>query len=309
MHTSSRKKNYWPRIIINSLIFISLLTLLFLLYRNYTYHPPAIQDTQQYELQQPGEGKKTESFSQEKDPESPLQDRTTITPEQNAAQTHDTLATECEEVNAHISQFLKHLSEQDYIKAYEIKEDLSDYLNRIIIKLLNNPPEITSESEDLLSILKNAAHFYRVLGPKDVSLIKDILVYEGEGLENILAEFYRWSLLSDKCLNVPTRPAMPLKKLYEYSCFFLNTLGGQSYLFRRESRTRILIKYYSVLILDNADKNSLNKYGFSVLNTLQETMEDIHDAHFLIDKVIYEINLSQIQGRLKSTNGTVEITN
>ena len=73
-----------------------------------------------------------------------------------------------ERVSENLIDFFSNLKEQDYIAAYEIKEPLQDYSNKLIIKLLNNPPIISEETDDLFTVLKNTAHFYRVLGHKDI---------------------------------------------------------------------------------------------------------------------------------------------
>ncbi len=302
MPISPRVKNRFPFTLV--LVCLILLSLFFIIYKKQTSRTvPAIQDIN---LENPNtaEVPPTDDLTSQQEHPQHLEseDNTVILPED---ETTDILENKCKKVGDRISLFLSPLSEQEYIEAYEISENISDYLNKIIIKLLNNPPIITSESNDFLSILENAAHFYRVLGQKDVSLIKDIFIYEGEGLESILADLYQWSLISNECPNSQVRFSLPLKKTYEYSCFFLNTLAGQSYLFRRESRSRILIKYYSLLILNNAEQNGLNKYNLSTENILQETLEDMQEAHFLINKDLYIKNLLQIESRQKSTSTTM----
>jgi hypothetical protein len=297
MPTSSRKKNRSPIVLV--LVCFVVLFLIFIIYRKRTTPPPAIVDVQIHETEQTKGETGEAKLSQQNNTEDSTEVVNTAETVQEETQTMQGKRDECEDVSGKISLFLARLSEQEYIKAYEIHESLSDYVNTIIIKLLNNPPVNVSESEDLLSILKNAAHFYRVLGSKDTSFIKDILIYEGDGIENILAEFYQWSLISDECPNSQIQFSMPLKKLYEYACFFLNTPGGQSYLFRRESRTRILMRYYSLLILNHADQKGLNKYGFSVDRDLQPIIDEMREAHFLVNKDSYMQQLIEIQNRQK----------
>ena len=57
--------------------------------------------------------------------------------------------------------------------------------------------------------------------------------------------FYFWLTLSDEHSKLEiTRPS--IEQLYRYACFFLETLGGRSYVFRRDSKVRILTLYYCV---------------------------------------------------------------
>jgi len=181
----------------------------------------------------------------------------------------------CQIAATELDNFFKNIEGQEYVLAYELKEDVQDHLNKLTIKLLNNPPNIGNETDDLLSILKNAAHFYRLFGAKDVSLVKDIMTNESDDLESMMESLFQWHVVGESCTNTNIRLSLPLDKLYEYSCYFLNTLGGQSYLFRRESRIRILIKYYCILILDRADQAGLNHYGIDITYALESTLEDI----------------------------------
>ena len=52
--------------------------------------------------------------------------------------------------------------------------------------------------------------------------------------------------------------------LYHYAGFFLNTIGGRSYLYRRTLALRLLCTYYSLQILQEADKQGKNAYGIDV---------------------------------------------
>jgi hypothetical protein len=52
--------------------------------------------------------------------------------------------------------------------------------------------------------------------------------------------------------------------MYEYAGFFLNALAGKSYLLRRDSKVRILTTYYSILILDRANDETLNRHGIDI---------------------------------------------
>ncbi len=200
--------------------------------------------------------------------------------------------TPCMKTSEEISSFYKHLEEQEYIKAYEIQEPIGDYINKIVIKLLNNPPVIAAETNNLLTVLKNTAHFYRVLGPKDISLIKDILTYENDDLEVLMATFYRWSQ-QQNCKSSTTLQ-LPLKKMYEHAAFFLNTLGGQSYLFRRDSRLRILTRYYCTLIVDQANKENINKYNLDSANIVRSVLQEVTSTEVLEDQDLYIKTLNNL---------------
>jgi len=63
--------------------------------------------------------------------------------------------------------------------------------------------------------------------------------------------------------------------LYEYAVFFLNTMSGKAYLLRRKSGTRILLTYYSILTLDRADKEHLNRCGVDIIPHVNLLIDDI----------------------------------
>ncbi len=204
----------------------------------------------------------------------------------------------CQKTTKKLVDFFKHLDEQEYIIAYELEIPLKDYIINIINTLLKNPPIINQETDDLFTVLKNTAHFYRILGHKDLSLIKDILTYENEDREYIMSLFYDWSLLAEKCKNDALFVEMPLNKTYEYASFFLNTLGGQSYLFRRDSRLRVLTRYYCMLILEQSINKSANKYNIDEIYTLESIIEDMKNADSLENQNQYLASLLEIKARL-----------
>ncbi|MEJ2033292.1 MAG: hypothetical protein P8Y63_09695, partial [Deltaproteobacteria bacterium] len=181
----------------------------------------------------------------------------------------------CGEVYARISDFFSYLDKRTYVAFYEFKGGSERHFAGLTEKLFANPPVVSRETDSLSSILQNAAHFYRVLGRDNLFLIKDILESEQKIIEPTMADFYHWSLTSEKCNNEKHAIKLPLKGLYEYACFFLNTLGGQSYLFRRSPRVRILTKYYSVLIIDRANEQGLNKYGIDIRPMINSLIEEV----------------------------------
>ena len=70
-----------------------------------------------------------------------------------------------------------------------------------------------------------------------------------------------------------------------YAGFFLNTMGGRLYLFRRDSMSRMVVNFYAILIIEEANKQGRNKYGI-----------DIKDA---IDSLIIEIESSRIKLQMR----------
>ena len=205
-------------------------------------------------------------------------------------------ASACQQTAGEIEAFIKGLEGKAYIKAYGLNEPLPDHLETIISQLLNNPPINANETSDLLTILKNNSHVFRVIGIKNLSLLKDILTNEHSSLEQLFSSLYSWSNMNQDCLGKSSlKLHLPLAKTYEYAAFFLNTLGGKSYLSRRDPTTRVMIRYYSVLIVNQAIKHSMNKYNIDLYYHLRAVMKDISDNSTLEDQEQYLDTLRKIQ--------------
>ena len=131
-------------------------------------------------------------------------------------------------------------------------------------------------------------------------MLKDVLLHSGDSLEPTLAMFYQWSLSGQDCPNAATQIALPLQGLYEYAGFFLNTLGGQAYLFRRETRQRLLIKYYCLLILDRANARILNRHGINIVPHLESLTREMDVAENLIYKEKYLRTLRDLQDKYQA---------
>ena len=63
--------------------------------------------------------------------------------------------------------------------------------------------------------------------------------------------------------------------MYRYAGFFLNTTGGRGCLYRRTPSLRILISYYSLLIVNWADRAGKNYYGIDAVPTLETLQQEI----------------------------------
>jgi hypothetical protein len=85
----------------------------------------------------------------------------------------------------------------------------------------------------------NIAYFYRVLGKQQIHLLTDILQNESDLIEPTLRFFFQCYTGPGDADRAVGRPS--LRTMYAYASYLLDTFGGQSYLLRRGSRTRMLI--------------------------------------------------------------------
>ncbi len=211
---------------------------------------------------------------------------------------------ECLQTADKILLFFEHLDSQNYIREYGMKGSTRDHFNGIIKKLIANPPVVVRETDDLFAILNNMAHFFRVFGPKDILLIKDVLINERELIEPTMALFYKWSEIEPDCLNKNLNIKLPLAGLYEYAGYFINTLGGQSYLFRRALHLRLLIRYYSILIIDRANSVDANRYGIDIRYTLDALIAEFQTNGDLENSQDYLENLIRLQDSYQAKYGS-----
>ena len=208
---------------------------------------------------------------------------------------------ECLQTADKILLFFEHLDRQYYIREYALKGSTLDHFKGIISKLMANPPVVARETDDLFAILNNMAHFFRILGLKDTMMVKDILMHEQELIEPSMALFYKWSEIAPECAaDVGLNIELPLTRLYEYAGYFINTLGGQSYLFRRELYLRALTRYYSILVIDRANSVDANLYGIDIRYTLDALIEEIQGNSALVNRQEYLENLMRLQEKYQA---------
>lgn len=204
---------------------------------------------------------------------------------------------EYEKINEEVMIFFDYLDHQDYVRSYKIKGGTYEHSKKLISILAANPPVVSGETKDLFSILRNMAHFYRILNRKNVSLIKNVLSNEREIKEPSMDMLFQWIIMEMERLDGDIK--VSLANLYEYAGFFLNTLAGKAYLARRDSETRILITYYSIVVLDMAGKKKLNRHGIDMLPHLNLLLDDISKYGGLEDKEKYLKKLREIKKGLK----------
>ena len=185
------------------------------------------------------------------------------------------IVTVCTEPSKRLDAFYSHLDQQPYIQAYKLQESSDVHFEKLIEKLLANPPKVTRESDDLYTILRNTAHFFRISGKDNILMLKGILNSEKDSLEQILADYY-FLITTPACIHDKYAKDINGDALYEYACFFLNTMGGRLYLFRRDSESRMVVTYYAILLVDLANRQQNNRHGIALkpaINMLISEME------------------------------------
>ena len=178
------------------------------------------------------------------------------------------------EIEAEVKEFFLVLNNKSYINQIDPEMDTYQEFIRIIKKVSEDPPVPAGEGLDPRLMAKNIFYFFRVLDDTDLRLIQDIINHEGDTLELNLKIFYKWLMLGDQCPD-PDKIRPSFKVAYAISGFFINTIGGKAYLFRRSPQLRQLVNYYALLILHEADKRGENVDGIDILPDLRLLIEEM----------------------------------
>ena len=192
-----------------------------------------------------------------------------------------------------IAAFFTYLDKRPYVQALNLPGGSYLQYQIAIEKLSAKPPIIVGEMDSLYNMVRNVAHFYRVMGKKRVLLTKQILQNESEVIEAVMKTFYKWFTMDDGGkATLKGRPSMTA--MYEYAGYILNTLGGRSYLLRRSPKVRALTTYYSVLILDLANDEELNSRGIDIRPYIRSSLLEIKNQIGFIHQKEYITRLSEL---------------
>lgn len=197
-----------------------------------------------------------------------------------------------------VKDFFLHLDSQTYIQEFLKGQKSEVYFIKLIQKLVDNPPVVTKETDDLFTILKNTAHFYRILGKDNILILKAILSNERNQVENVLAHFYNVSLF-DQCSEEQLQLRLPKSALYDYGGFFLHTMGGRLYLFRRDSASRLAVSYYSILLIELANREGRNSHGININPAVELLIPEIENSgELLMMRDTYLLRLYELEARI-----------
>jgi hypothetical protein len=183
----------------------------------------------------------------------------------------------CIRETAKIEAFYTHLDQQPYMQTFKLPQPSKEYFTNLMHKLAAQPPVVTRETDDLFTILKNTAHFFRIIGKDNIMLIKGILNQEKNSFEEILSSLYALTDQPD-CLKTKLGIDIPPSVYYDYSGFFLNTMGGRLYLFRRDSVSRMVVNYYAIRLIDRSNQAGTNNHGIDIRPAIASLIEEIENS-------------------------------
>lgn len=203
---------------------------------------------------------------------------------------------DCAKVETQMFAFFNYLDSRNYISSRDLEGGSAGFFQGCADSLMASPPINVAEMQNMFRLVKNVTHFYRVLGRDRLTLIKEILASEERVLEPAMAMFYARLVECAQPLPGDDKP-LSIERLYDYAGYFLNTLGGRSYLLRRESRIRMLVNYYAILIVDRANDEKFNRYGIDVRPYIDYLFYDISNQKGLTYRERYLTRLKALKDK------------
>jgi hypothetical protein len=185
-------------------------------------------------------------------------------------------------VEMSLTEFFDYLDQQPSIRHLNLGSGTEERFKIILKELSSRLPVPAGEGIDPRILTANVYFFFRALHQKDIRLIKETIRLERDNMEMDLRMFFRWFMegKGDPELDA-LRPG--LNVAYPYAGFLLNTIGGRAYLLRRPSTVRVLLTYYSLLIVYQADKQGKNTYGIDIypyIRALSDEMTHYPDLQY-----------------------------
>ncbi len=203
------------------------------------------------------------------------------------------------DADAQVKTFFAYLDQQPYIAAYQLKDGIQGQYQEAVELLSKSEPVLVGETDSLHRLFKNMAHFYRVLGPQRIALIKSVLDNEYEIVEPVMQAFYRWFTLEDGPQALKNARPSP-EVLYDYAGYFLTTIAGRSYLLRRDSKIRLLTYFYSIEVIDRANDKKLNSLGIDIRPHIKSAYQDIRNQMGLSNREAYLQELDRLDRKYSS---------
>ncbi|MCG6919394.1 MAG: hypothetical protein LJE89_17840 [Deltaproteobacteria bacterium] len=201
---------------------------------------------------------------------------------------------ECEELEDSLRAFCRYLDAGETFRAQKTYRDSWALFTDILESLERRPPVMSAESYRPSVIVENSFYFFRLLGKEKIDIVREVIKFESDLAEPLMGIMYYWLMTGRNCNKLPS-PTATLKVMYQYAGFFLNTLGGHSYLYRQDSRISLLTIYYSILVIHEANMKELNEMGLDLRFFLPHIFQEIQSRNDLLYAEDYLQTLTNLQ--------------
>jgi len=200
----------------------------------------------------------------------------------------------CQELEDSLRAFCQYLDAGETFRSQKTHRDSWALFTSILESLERRPPVMSAEAYRPSVIVENSFYFFRLLGAEKMDILREVIKFESDLAEPLMGITYYWLMTGRSCDKLPS-PSSALKFMYNYAGFFLNTLGGHSYLYRQDSRIRLLTVYYSILVMHEANMRELNEVGFDLRFFLPHIFQEIQSRNDLLYAEDYLQTLTNLQ--------------
>jgi hypothetical protein len=196
-------------------------------------------------------------------------------------------------IESQVKAFFDYLDGRDYVKSYDLPNGMFSFYLESMDALAAHPPQVAGESQSLNITIDNVKHFYLAMGIKNTRLAAEILKNESQVLEPAMRLFFNWYTSPE--VSLAGKPS--LETMYAYAGFFLDTLGGRSYLLRRDSKIRFLSIYYCLRVLDLSQDKGINPNGIDIRPFIATAIGDIGNQQGLVYRKEYTAELQRLENK------------
>jgi hypothetical protein len=203
---------------------------------------------------------------------------------------------DCQKITSQAIAFFRYLDSKGYLMRPGVELQAEEMFAEIGSKLAAHPPVNVGEMEDIYSLIRNMTHFYRLLGKDRLNALRDVFASESVVLEPAMSVMFAW-VTTCKSGNPTGKGQIQLDTLYQYACYFLNTLAGRSYLLRREGKVRLLVNYYALLIVDMANSAKRNSLGLDIRPHMDYVFYDLNNQKGLLYRDRYLTRLAVLRNK------------
>ncbi len=255
----------------------------------------AVIETAVQEEQPPTEAKPEQASGPEEraTPDEPG-DETPESPETQKPPAGDPEPDPCDILFSRLQNYCEYLNGTQYFQRLSPQTDAYERFQAVLKQLADHPPVPAGETGNPRILLANLYHFFRTLKAQDLRLAKEILANEPDSIEDTFDMLFSWLMLDPPCGD-PDGIRPPFEATYTYAVFFVNTVGGRAYLFRRPPSVRLVVQYYALMVIYEADQRKANSFGVDLLPLLAPLRNEISRFNDLIFQQQYLTNLDRIE--------------
>ena len=200
----------------------------------------------------------------------------------------------CDQAQKDLVGLFEFLDGREYVQRILSNQRSYVRFKQAIKRLTAQPPMPAGESLDPAQMMRNTYYFFRSLNRDDLRLAIELIRNEEASMELDMDVFYRWLMSGNRCPD-PEGIRPPFSVSYRYAGFFLNTIGGRAYLYRRSEGVRLLVSYYCLLILKEADKRKVNTFGIDVRPLIGPILGEMDHYPGFQFRATYLENLKQLE--------------